>query len=82
MSDPEPNSFSSVGFDFRVSFLSLPIRPDFFFFSPATHSLWVDLEIVLLSYDARVGGYVGGSKVPRWIRLNDPLLASKWIPCK
>lgn len=43
MSEPEPKSLSLSLLSPRVSFLSLPISPDFFRFSPVTHSLWVDL---------------------------------------
>ena len=39
MSDPEPNSFSSL---FLVNFLSFPMRPAFFFF-PWSHSDAVDM---------------------------------------
>lgn len=45
MSEPEPNSLSSLVLSvdrLRPIFLSLPRSPLLFFFSPGNHSLWVD----------------------------------------
>jgi len=47
ISEPEPNSFSS----FLDSAFNLPIRPDFFFFSPPIHSDCVDIFDSLLPVD-------------------------------
>lgn len=56
MSEPEPNSRSSLMFlslDLFVIFFSLPSNPLLFFFSPGSHSLCVDCMLSLEPVDRR-----------------------------
>lgn len=56
ISEPEPNSLSSLMFlslDLLVIFLSFPSSPLLFFFSPGSHSLCVDCMLSLDPVDSR-----------------------------